>query len=233
MATRTDPDADVDVPDPPIDEDDDDSGDDGAAPWWHSPWRLLVLGVALLFLGGSIGYFVTQRSERHPGAGSVDVGFLQDMRYHHDQATQMSLAYLQKPAAGQDPTLRTIAAEILLGQQLEAGAMVQLLHDYGQPDSNESGIGMAWMSMPVPIASMPGMATPDQIAALKAATGTAADRLFAQLMLDHHLGGVDMAEFAATRVKEKDVRVLAESMVKGQQSDIAELRLILQRLPAA
>jgi uncharacterized protein (DUF305 family) len=77
------------------------------------------------------------------------------------------------------------------------------------------------------------MATPDQIAALKAATGTAADRLFAQLMLDHHLGGVDMAEFAATRVKEKDVRVLAESMVKGQQSDIAELRLILQRLQAA
>ena len=109
-------------------------------------------GVALLFLGGSIGYFVTQRSERHPGAGSVDVGFLQDMRYHHDQATQMSLAYLQKPAAGQDPTLRTIAAEILLGQQLEAGAMVQLLHDYGQPDSNESGTGMAWMSMPLPIA---------------------------------------------------------------------------------
>lgn len=230
MATRTDPDADVDVPDPPIDEDDDDGGDDGAAPWWHSPWRLLVLGVALLFLGGSIGYFVTQRSERHPGAGSVDVGFLQDMRYHHDQATQMSLAYLQKPAAGQDPTLRTIAAEILLGQQLEAGAMVQLLHDYGQPDSNESGTGMAWMSMPLPIASMPGMATAEQLAALKAATGIDADRQYAQLMLNHHLGGVHMAEYAAEHASEHDVKVLAQSMVTGQQSDINELRGILARL---
>jgi uncharacterized protein (DUF305 family) len=228
VATSTGPDADVDLPGPPVDEDDDD-GDDGAAPWWHSPWRLIVLGVALLFLGASIGYFVTRRSDRHPGAGSVDVGFLQDMRYHHDQATQMSLAYLQKPAAEQDPQLRIIAAEILLGQQLEAGAMVQLLHDYGQPDSNESGTGMAWMSMPLPIASMPGMATADQIAAMKAATGIDADRQFAELMLTHHLGGLHMAEYAADHVSEHDVRVLAQSMVKGQQSDINELQAILAR----
>lgn len=229
MATSTDPDADADLPGPPLDEDDDD-GDDGAAPWWHSPWRLIVLGVALLFLGASIGYFVTRRSDRPPGAGSVDVGFLQDMRYHHDQATQMSLAYLQKPAAEQDPQLRIIAAEILLGQQLEAGAMVQLLHDYGQPDSNESGTGMAWMSMPLPIASMPGMATADQIAAMKAATGVDADRQFAELMLNHHLGGLHMAEYAADHASEQDVRVLAQSMVKSQQSDINELQAILARL---
>jgi uncharacterized protein (DUF305 family) len=228
MATRTDPHADVDLPGPPADDDDD--GDDDGAPWWHSPWRLIVLGVALLFLGASIGYFLTRRAEHHPGAGSVDVGFLQDMRYHHDQATQMSLTYLQKPAADQDPTLRTIAAEILLGQQLEAGAMVQLLHDYGQPDSNESGTGMAWMSMPLPVASMPGMATPEQLAALKAATGVEADRQYAQLMYDHHLGGIHMAFFAADRVSEQAVKVLAQSMVKSQNSDIDELRTILDRL---
>jgi len=230
MATRVDPDDDVDLPGPPSDEDDDEGDDGGGTPWWHSPWRLLVLGVAVLFLGASIGYFLTRRAERHPGAGSVDVGFLQDMRYHHDQATQMSLAYLEKPAAGQDPTLRTIAAEILLGQQLEAGAMVQLLHDYGQPDSNESGTGMAWMSMPLPIASMPGMATPEQLAALKAATGVEADRQYAQLMYDHHLGGIHMADFAADHVSEQAVRVLAESMLKSQNSDINELRTILDRL---
>jgi uncharacterized protein (DUF305 family) len=228
VVTRTD--ADVDRPGPPVDDDDDDGGDGGAAPWWHSPWRLVVFGVALLFLGASIGYFVTRRSDRPPGAGSVDVGFLQDMRYHHDQATQMSLAYLQKPAAEQDPQLRIIAAEILLGQQLEAGAMVQLLHDYGQPDSNESGTGMTWMSMPLPIAQMPGMATAEQIAAMKAATGVDADRQFAELMLNHHLGGVHMAEYAADHVREHDVRVLAESMVKSQDSDINELRAILTRL---
>ncbi len=230
MATRMDPGAGVDGPGPPADEDDDGGDEGGSAPWWHSPWRLIVLGGALLFLGASIGYFVTQRANRHPGAGSVDVGFLQDMRYHHDQATQMSLAYLEKPAAGQDPTVRTIAAEILLGQQLEAGAMVQLLHDYGQPDSNESGTGMAWMSMPLPIASMPGMATPEQLAALKAATGVEADRLFAQLMINHHYGGIHMAEYAAAGASESAVKILARSDIKSQQSDIDELQAFLDRL---
>jgi uncharacterized protein (DUF305 family) len=108
--------------------------------------------------------------------------------------------------------------------------MVQLLHDYGQPDSNESGTGMAWMSMPFPIAEMPGMATAEQIAAMKAATGVDADRQFAQLMLNHHLGGVHMAEYAADHVSEHAVRVLAQSMVTSQQSDINELRAILARL---
>src|SRR5439155_4552396 len=108
------------VPSPPVeDADHGDDGDGGRDPWWHSPWRLLLLGVALVFLGVAIGVAVASRSSSHPGAGTVDVGFLQDMRYHHDQATQISLAYLQKPAANQDPALRTIAAEILLEQQLE------------------------------------------------------------------------------------------------------------------
>jgi uncharacterized protein (DUF305 family) len=152
------------------------------------------------------------------------------MRYHHDQATQMSLTYLEKPAAGQDPNLRTIASEILLGQQLEAGAMVQLLHDYGQPDSNETGTAMSWMSMPLPVAQMPGMATPEDIAALKAATGKDADRQFATLMITHHLGGIHMAEFAAAHASEHDVRVLAQSDIASQQSDVNELRGILAKL---
>jgi uncharacterized protein (DUF305 family) len=108
--------------------------------------------------------------------------------------------------------------------------MVQLLHDYGQPDSNESGTGMTWMSMPLPIAQMPGMATAEQIAAMKAATGVDADRQFADLMLNHHLGGMHMAEYAADHASEHDVRVLAESMAKGQESDVNELRAILTRL---
>jgi uncharacterized protein (DUF305 family) len=218
----------TDVPSPPVDDTDDGGG--GHDPWWHSPWRLAVLGLALVFLGVGIGFAVKSRSAMHPGAGSVDVGFLQDMRYHHDQATQMSLTYLQKPPAEQDPALRTIAAEILLEQQLEAGAMVQLLHEYGQPEANESGTGMAWMSMPLPIDQMPGMATPENIAALKAASGRDADILFCKLMIAHHQGGLHMAEYAAGQAKESRVRELATSMMKGQADEIVELQQIQARL---
>ncbi len=224
----------ADLPAPPADDVDDDGvgGGGGGEPWWHSLWRLLVLGVALLFLGGAVGYALTKRSETTPGAGSVDVGFLQDMRYHHDQATQMSLTYLQKTPSEQDPALRTIAAEILLEQQLEAGAMVQLLHEYGQPEANETGTGMAWMSEPLPIAQMPGMATDDQIAQLKAASGRDADVLFCELMIPHHEGGIHMALYAAQRASESRVRQLAASMVKGQEDDITELLQIQSRLSA-
>ena len=56
------------------------------------------------------------------------------------------------------------------------------------------------------------------------------DRQYAQLMYDHHLGGIHMAFFAADRVSEQAVKVLAQSMVKSQNSDIDELRTILDRL---
>jgi uncharacterized protein (DUF305 family) len=222
---------DVDQPGPPADVDEHrGGGGGGGGPWWHVPWKLLVMAVAVLFLGGAIGYTVATLGDTKPGAASVDVGFLQDMRWHHDQATQMSLTYLQKPATETDPVLRTMASAILLEQQLEAGAMVQLLHEYGQPEANQSGTGMAWMSQPVPIDQMPGMATPEQLAQLKAATGHAADTLYAQLMLDHHLGGIHMASYAAPRASESRVRQLAASMVTGQQSEISELQGILTRL---
>ncbi len=235
MATATDPRSDLPSPPPPdeaADHGDDGDDDGGRGPWWHSPWRLLTLGVALVFLGVGIGYAITSRSSTSPGAGSVDVGFLQDMRYHHDQATQMSLAYLQKPAGGQDPVLRTIAAEILLEQQLEAGAMVQLLHEYGQPEANETGTGMAWMTMPLPVAQMPGMASADEIAALKAASGHEADVLFSTLMIAHHQGGLHMAEYAAGQAGQTRVRQLATSMIKGQADEITELQQIQSRLTA-
>jgi uncharacterized protein (DUF305 family) len=229
MALVTEPDADAPTPPP----DDVDHGDDGGGPepWWHSPWRLVVLGLAVLFLGGAIGFVVSSHSSTGPGAGSVDVGFLQDMRYHHDQATQMSLTFLQKPFAEQDGVLRTIAAEILLGQQLEAGAMVQLLHEYGQPESNETGFGMEWMDMrDIPVDRMPGMASPEEIAALKAAAGHDADILFCQLMIAHHQGGLHMAEYAAGQASKERVRQLATSMMKGQTDEILELQQIQTRL---
>jgi uncharacterized protein (DUF305 family) len=216
----------VDEPGPPADH----SDEGGGEPWWHSGWCLIVLAVALVFLGAAIGYAVTILGNGKPGAGSVDVGYLQDMRWHHDQAVQMSLDYLEKPAAGQDPVLRTIASEILLGQQLESGAMVQLLHEYGQPEANETGTAMAWMYQPVPVAQMPGLATDAQIAQLKAATGRAADLLYAQLMIDHHLGGIHMASYAVQHASKARVKQLSQSAVTGEESDIVDLQKVVTRL---
>src|SRR5436309_2762538 len=62
----------VDEPGPPSSSDD--TGGEGEGPgepWWHQPWRLLVLGAALLLLGVTAGWAVASRTSSDPGAGSV------------------------------------------------------------------------------------------------------------------------------------------------------------------
>jgi uncharacterized protein (DUF305 family) len=218
----------IDTPDPPAPADD--HGDDGdrGEPWWHSPWKLAVLAVALVFLGVAAGFAYHETRSRPPGAGSVDVGFLQDMRWHHDQAVKMAYVYLRKPSADLNPALVTIAGEILLSQQLESGMMVQMLRSVDQPEANESGTCMAWMQMPAPCDRMVGMASDDDLQALGDAQGAEADRIFTQLMLAHHQGGLHMAEYAQQHASRADVRELAHSIVVGQQGEIDEL----QRLAA-
>jgi uncharacterized protein (DUF305 family) len=83
---------------------------------------------------------------------------------------------------------------------------------------------MAWMGMPTTHEQMPGMASEEGLDALAAANGAAADDLFVDLMVDHHEGGVHMAEFAAEAAGSSEVRRMAESMAHSQQDEIAELQ---------
>lgn len=194
-----------------------------------SRWRPVIYALSAVFLVATAWYAFSAPS--HPKAGSVDVGFLQDMRYHHDQAVQMSLDLLDKPSTTIDPVLRTIAKEVVVGQQLESGAMVQILQDWHQPDSNESGQAMGWMQHAVPLEEMNGMASTADRKALKAATGPDANALYAALMIVHHEGGIHMADYAADHAKADKVRVLAKAMVSAQKSDLVELRQIAARYP--
>ena len=185
--------------------------------------RNFIFGcVAFTVLGVGATYAIT--APHNPGADSVDVGFLQDMRYHHDQAVRMALIFLQKPRTGAVLDLRIMAQEIVQDQQLESGEMVDMLAQYGAATAADlSQPVMRWMAMSVPSASMPGLATDDQLAQLVAAQGADADRLFADLMTAHHLGGIHMAEYAELHASRERVRRLAHAMVQNQESDITEL----------
>ncbi|MGA1649272.1 MAG: hypothetical protein ACO39Y_07705, partial [Ilumatobacteraceae bacterium] len=54
-------------------------------PWWQNPLNFIALGLASLILGVGIGYFVGNRNAS-VSYNAADVGFLQDMRYHPEQA---------------------------------------------------------------------------------------------------------------------------------------------------
>jgi uncharacterized protein (DUF305 family) len=230
-------DSEVGQPEPPPVDPGDEDGDDGegGTPWWQQAWKLLVLGLAVLFLGGAIGYAVTKNADEAstPKAGSVDVGFLQDMRWHHDQAVRMAFLMLDKPAAGQDERVRSVATDILRTQQFEAGVMAGQLRAWGQDEANTSGTGMAWMGMPIPIDRMPGMASEAEIDQLKAATGRDADLLFLRLMTAHHQGGLHMAIDAEAKADSQLARELAGAIIKSQEFEIGELTNLTNALNTA
>ena len=193
-------------------------------PWWNNPVNLIVMAIGLVLVFGALGW-VLGNNHAQPDPSDVDVGFLQDMHWHHDQATELALTYLSDP--GIDPDLRVVANEILVGQNQEIGLMIQMLRDFGKADTNETDTAMAWMGHPTPIASMPGLATDAQITQLGQASGADADALFVQLMTAHHQGGIEMANDAAARASEADVRTLARQMAGSQQEEIVEMQQLL------
>jgi uncharacterized protein (DUF305 family) len=191
--------------------------------------KVVVLGVALAFLVGAAGYFVGARNSGPP-SNAVDEGFLQDMSDHHDQAVTIALLGAQRAT---DPVVRKFATEVLLFQRRELGLMQAYQQERGimPAEYDLDRTTMAWMDMPRPLATMNGMATQEQLDELEAASGTEFDRLFLELMQTHHIGGVHMAEYAATDAADPKIRTLADRMAKNQAAEAREYQVVLDRLP--
>lgn len=195
--------------------------------------RLVVLGLALAFLVGAVGYLVGVRTtdEGVPG-NEVDVGFLEDMASHHDQAVQLALIALDR---GSDPIVRDFASEVILFQRYELGRIRNFQDEQGvaPPEYSLDRETMAWMGMSTPLVDMPGMATPEEIARLEQAEGIEADLLFLSLMRDHHLGGVHMADYAADHAADPAIREMAAVMARNQRLEVGEYDHLIGRLSSA
>lgn len=194
-------------------------------PWWQHPVNILTVLVATALIAGMAGWLVHD-TVSEPDAGDLEVGFLQDMRVHHEQAFRIGMIYLDRPDT--DPGLNVVASTIVFGQSIEIGRMIELLRGLDAPEAGEDDTAMEWMGMATPVDAMPGLATEAQLEELAAASGGTADRLFVELMTAHHQAGIHMAEFAAENTGNKDVRTFAKAMAEGQRDDIAEMRLLLE-----
>lgn len=200
----------------------DDIGD--TLPWWQSKLNLAILAVAIAVLCGGVGWLIGN-NRAIPDPTRTDLGFLQDMRTHHEQAVYLGLYYLSDD--GTNPALRDIAREIVFGQSIEIGRMIELLRVYRAAESNESDTAMAWMNEPTPIDRMPGLASDADIDKLLSSTGAEADRMFVALMTAHHQGGIHMAQYAAEHANEIEVRRFAAGMVTGQTGEISEMKVLV------
>ncbi len=184
----------------------------------------VAAGLAVgLLLGASVG------RPRLPAEGSADVGFARSMQAHHAQAVEMSVLVRER---SDDPELRQVALDIELTQQQQQGQMFGWLAVWGLPQA-AAGPPMAWMTEhghgdAGDADAMPGMATEADLAALGAAEGVAAERLFLELMIEHHRGGVEMAEAALDLAERPEVRRLAQAVVDAQRVEITVLEELLE-----
>ena len=181
---------------------------------------LVASWLVLLFTGILAGTFIS--AGRVPSADSVDVGFARDMSVHHEQAVQMASLIYDRT---EDEAVRSMAYDILTTQQGQIGIMSGWLDAWGLPWTS-SGPQMAWMGTPL-TGLMPGMATAEQLNRLRAATGPEADILFLEMMIPHHVAGVEMAEHAEAAAGEQPVKVLAHGIVEAQQAEIAYMQELL------
>lgn len=159
------------------------------------------------------------RTTPEPPANTAEIGFARDMIVHHAQAVDMAILLYDRT---ENPDLKTIALDMALTQQAQIGQMQGWLSVWGEPIAS-ADLPMAWMDMAVSSGLMPGMATDDELASLRAADGTEADAIFIPLMIAHHQGGVHMAQGLLARSENPVVRRLAQSIIDAQQREIALL----------
>lgn len=156
-----------------------------------------------------------------PGFTVADVEFMQMMIGHHAQALVMAE---KAPTHGSGPEVRALSLKIEISQKDEIAAMQHWLRERDQEVPDEHHMHAM---------EMPGMVTPEQMARLDAARGTDFDRLFLRLMINHHLGAVDMVEalFAAPRAaQDPDIFRFATDVAADQLDEIGVMERILDRL---
>jgi uncharacterized protein (DUF305 family) len=179
-------------------------------------------GAAIWALGGD--------DEPAAPMNAVDVGFLQDMLDHHDQALLISSLYLDNNSQGD---AAPYAREVIMFQTRDIGWMEDWLAEEGYSRGEPDRMAMVWMDEPTPVGEMTGMQTPERLQQLSEASGTAADRLFFEIMSDHHLGGVHMAEHAAANGAREEITAFAESVSRNQRIEVIEFRQAMERLGLA
>ena len=200
------------------------------------PFIIAAAALVLLLVGATGGLLVGRAGVPEvPAADSVDVGFLQDMSVHHQQAVEMA-TWEQEHTS--DPGLRQLACDIQSTQIGQVGRMQGWLELWGASAQPVGRTYMTWMAgsptgahdhavTASGVATMPGMASAEELKKLRASTGKDLDVLFLQLMLRHHQGGGGMLSYAATNASQEPVRNLAAQMLSAQTAETSYLTQLL------
>ncbi|MDQ0748955.1 uncharacterized protein (DUF305 family) [Streptomyces africanus] len=174
----------------------------------------------------------TPATGEKPASGAfndADVMFAQMMIPHHEQALEMAgLA----DGRVSDAEVKSLVADIEKAQDPEIRTMKSWLKAWGKPESAGEGMpGMDHGSGGMDHGSgMSGMMSDEDMKKLEGAKGTEFDRMFAEMMIEHHKGAITMAEDEQKNGRNATAKKLAADVVKAQSAEVEKFEKILDRL---
>ncbi len=178
----------------------------------------------------------TRASVAPSAHNDADVSFVLMMIEHHRGAVAMAQL---APDRAADPQVIELAATIEAAQQPEIEQMTGLLQawnaatmpggnpSHGMDMADHSGMDMGTDGTTASGSAMPGMMSAEQMADLSAASGTDFDRMFLQMMIEHHQGAVEMSATEIAAGQNVEAVALARSITESQTAEIARMQELL------
>ena len=159
---------------------------------------------------------------------AADVEFMSGMIPHHAQAVVMAG---WAASHGARPDVRVLCERIVVAQGDEIAMMRNWLRDRGETvpaaDATHHRMKMNGMEHDM---LMPGMLSPEEMAALDKARGPEWDRLFLQGMIKHHEGALKMVDDifeAYGALQDDDLFKFASDVYADQTAEIERMRKML------
>ena len=187
---------------------------------------LATAAATLLLLTGCSGNGEETTTTDGSGAAATehndaDVRFAQDMIPHHEQALEMAE---MAESAADSADVRDLAAAIAAAQGPEIETMTSWLEEWGE--EVPSGTDRAAMGHGS-VDEMPGMMDAEEMGALGMVMGADFDRMWLEMMIEHHEGAVEMAKVQQEDGRYAEAVALAERIEADQLAEIEVMRALL------
>lgn len=166
---------------------------------------ILALGLVLLS-----GFVFLQNDTESIESGEFnqnDVMFMNMMVVHHNQAIEM--AELSENRTSNENILE-LSNNISEAQTRENKQMIEWMQELGYNPGNHH--------------PMAGMASREEMQKLRESNGSEYNKLFAELMIEHHEGGIEMAQNFYNTGENSELREMQGKMIEVQQKEIEKMQ---------
>ena len=171
--------------------------------------RKYFIGAALL-IGVLAGLALVQMPEKGSQDREFnrnDLMFMNMIIVHHDQAIEM--AEMAENRTNNSDILK-LSNNISDAQREENQQMKQWMRSLGYEPGNHH--------------RMAGMASQEEMQRIENSEGAEFDRIFAELMIEHHRGGIEMARNFRKAGKHTELQQMQTQMIETQQKEIEKMQ---------